>query len=120
MRVSNRQWASDVADKFESGEWGWTQHASARKVDCRMCYCLTGGVRAYFGMTWIECSCGCSAASADSWEEGTWEASDLALEDLSRELFDSPFQSPIIEFNDHPETSVTDVVNKLREFARGV
>lgn len=123
MTVSKpRNWANEIADKYESGEWGWTQGTLCEWDESgKACYCLSGAIRAYAGAVFVRCTCGQCPYYGDMVQTGAQEFEARTLiKELGASLpYTGAVYGSVIEFNDDHVTTVHDVINRLREFANG-
>lgn len=126
ITLSNREWATELADLFESGEMKWGQHDMATVDDNGdICHCLLGGVAVISGAVFEECTCDDDFprhATAVQHEDD--ELYTERYVDLGAYLIDHDGATPtmvktlpIIRFNDAVGRDKDAVVAKLREFA---
>ncbi len=118
LKTSDRQWANDIADKYESGEYGWTQGAFAVSVDSKACYCIMGAVRVASGLKYNSCDCGCDFLWEDLESDADFNLMTDRIVDLSAFLGDG-IPASLADWNDMDTTSKEDVIAVLRRYANG-
>ncbi len=104
---NDREWASELADRYESGEYGWTRGQLYRRVGGEDCFCLSGGIVMQLGGE-ISGSCNC-CVTLDSTHDGEFE-------DRMEQLHDF-LGWPAVAFNDKIALGLTEVISALRGFA---
>lgn len=124
----SRQWANEIADKYESGEWGWTQGAECSWENDIQCFCLTGAIKASAGVKYERCrdhrigedGCGFYSHTIETPDQAyLWRERVRSVDSvISCSWYSSPV-GRVIQFNDRPTRTKRDVINKLREFANG-
>lgn len=108
---NNREWALELADKYESNEWGWTQGKMYEVQDNKDCFCLSGGIIMQLGGEISgECSC---CVSMLGMTEREVELMRERMDEFTRYV--GSYSVP--EFNDHYANELPEVINALRRFA---
>lgn len=136
----SREWASQLADDYESGRIKWTRNKMVGLVRddegvTEPCFCLLGGIAQQCGVPVIDnmCNCGTSAcqvvysefdsvalSSSTCYIErandlGGW----IARKDTAHADSDDFYQprDAVIDYNDQRACNVENVVRRLRDFA---
>ncbi len=112
----DKAWALELANKFETGEWGWTQGKLGEVVDGKMCYCTYGGLLAIHGVSLKRYSP--NEFVVDWSADDTVDKYSMTLDaswDLETYLGDD--DRDIVDYNDTDGRTMIEVIDMLRRYA---